>query len=101
MDKIVDSSPGRRATGNRKITRYHQQAAMLAGMFTPDPDFDRFEAVRILERYGARMPNRWSRSLIAHIRLLVAHTQDRDWIDGTLIVYMSVARTACRNRCLG
>jgi hypothetical protein len=52
--------------------------------------------VRILERYGARLPNRWSRSLIAHIRLLVAHTQARDWIDGTPIVYMSVAKTAER-----
>ena len=86
METITDVRPARRATGNRKITEDHQLAAMLAGKFQPEPDFDRFEAVRILERFGARMPNRWSRALVAHIRLLVAHTQDRDWIDGTPIV---------------
>ena len=61
-------------------------AVMLARHFNPDPDFDRFEAVRILERYGTRLPERWSRSLIAHVRLLVSHTQNRDWIDGKPIV---------------
>ena len=94
MKTIVTTKPSRLATGNRKITQSHQMAAMLARQFNPDPDFDRFEAVRILERYGTRLPERWSRSLIAHVRLLVSHTQNRDWIDGKPIVYMSVARTA-------
>ena len=84
----------KRATGNRKITKHHQTAAMMAEHFRLVADFNRFAAVRILERYGARLPNRWSRSLIAHIQLLVTHMQAREWIDGTPIVYMSVAKTA-------
>jgi hypothetical protein len=32
----------KRATGNRKITKHHQTAAMLAEHFQPAPDFDRF-----------------------------------------------------------
>ena len=74
----------KRATGNRKITKHHQTAAMMAEHFRLVADFNRFAAVRILECYGARLPNRWGRSLIAHIQLLVTHMQAREWIDGSI-----------------
>ena len=94
METITTTGQPPRPTGTRIITKTHKMAEMLGRLFDPDPDFDRFEAVRILKRIGTRLPDRWSPMLIAHIELLVSFTQDRDWHDGRPVVWLSVEKTA-------
>ena len=85
-----------RPLGGRTLTNHHATAEWCARQFKPKPDFDRFEAVQILEEIGAAMPVavRLSPQLITHLRLLVRMTQKRDWFDGMPVVWLSVRRTA-------
>ena len=90
----------RKPAGGRKITPRHRLAARFAREFIPGEDFDRFRSVQILKRVGCKLPGkegaRWNRQLIDHLELLVSMTQERDWIEGTPVVWMSVAETASR-----
>ena len=85
-----------RPLGGRKFTDRHATAERCAQRFRPKSDFDRFEAVQILEEIGSQLPDEWRMTpqLIAHLRLLVRMTRPRDWHDGTPVVWMSVKKTA-------
>ena len=85
--------------GTRIITPKHRVADMFAREFTPDDNFDRFEPIHILKRIGTKLPHsaskpKWTRRLIDHLELLVSMTQERDWIEGKPIVWLSVTETA-------
>lgn len=88
--------PPTKPLGGRKLTNQHATAEWCAQRFRPKPDFDRFEAVQILEEIGSQLPGEWRMTpqLIAHLRLLVRMTMPRDWHDGTPVVWMSVKKTA-------
>lgn len=85
-------------TGTRVLSETHIRANRVAESFSPEPDFDRFEAVQLLKQIGRKLPkpDRWSNGLIRHIELLVSFTQVADWLNGRPIVWMSVAETAYR-----
>ena len=90
------ATPRARPLGGRKFTDRHATADWCARRFKPKPDFDRFEAVQILEEIGTHLPQdrRMTPQLIAHLRLLVRMTRPRDWHDGMPVVWMSVKKTA-------
>ena len=90
------ATPRARPLGGRKFTDRHATADWCARRFKPKPDFDRFEAVQILEEIGTHLPQdrRMTPQLIAHLRLLVRMTRPRNWHDGMPVVWMSVKKTA-------
>ena len=65
-------SRSNRPLGGRKLTNRHATADWCARQFKPKPDFDRFEAVQILEEIGSQIPADllMTPQLIAHLRLL-------------------------------
>ena len=96
MEQHTTTTVCSRPLGGRKFTDRHATAERCAQRFRPKPDFDRFEAVQILEEIGSQLPDQWRMTpqLIAHLRLLVRMTRPRDWHDGTPVVWMSVKKTA-------
>ena len=93
------SRSGARPLGGRKYSTMHDWADYRARQCRVSGQFDRFEAVRILEKIGTRLPvnesgERWSLTLIEHLRLLVAYTRDEDWYQGRPIVWLSVSEAA-------
>ena len=96
MEQHTTTTACSRPLGGRKFTDRHATAERCAQRFRPKPDFDRFEAVQILEEIGSQLPDEWRMTpqLIAHLRLLVRMTRPRDWHDGTPVVWMSVKKTA-------
>lgn len=66
-----------RPLGGRKLTNHHATAEWCARQFKPKPDFDRFEAVQILEEIGTAMPARRTAELLGVTPAQVNRNENR------------------------
>ncbi len=98
-EKMKQNQNNELRTSGRKKTPKHHLANKFAREFTPGDNFDRFEPINHLKQIGTKLPHKagepkWTNTLIRHAELLISMTQERDWIEGKPIVWLSVAETA-------